>query len=116
MTDDWYYLYANVFQLIAREVQEEGLARVRILKILTSSYLVFWCPLFLITLLSWSWSWEEAKHSTAHIVSIVCFPPIPDNLARGDNSYLLQSRHRPPPTPAVPPARPKEVTPGPGIL
>ena len=54
---------------LSREVQREGLARVRILSILSTSYIIFWSPLFVVTLLSWSWTWEEAKNSTAHLVS-----------------------------------------------
>ena len=54
---------------LSREVQREGLARVRILSILSTSYILFWSPLFAVTLLSWSWSWEYARNSTAHVVS-----------------------------------------------
>ena len=54
--------------LLAGEVGA-GLARVRSLTVLTFSYLIFWSPLFVVTLLSWSWTWEEAKNSTAHLVS-----------------------------------------------
>ena len=56
-------------EAISRQVQREGLARVRILSILSTSYIIFWSPLFAVTLFSWSWSWEYAKHSTAHVVS-----------------------------------------------
>ena len=57
-------------ETISQQVQSEGLARVRILYILSTSYIIFWSPLFAVTLLSWSWSWEYAKNSTAHVVSI----------------------------------------------
>ena len=57
-------------ETFSKQVQSEGLARVRILSILSTSYIIFWSPLFAVTLFSWSWSWEYAKNSTAHVVSI----------------------------------------------
>ena len=39
------------------------------LSIITGSYLIFWSPLFLVTVWHWSWGWEEAKKSLAHEVT-----------------------------------------------
>ena len=52
-------------------VEEEGMARVKMLSILTSSYLIFWGPLYLVTVWHWSWSWVQAKYSIAHEVAAV---------------------------------------------
>ena len=46
----------------------QGLGRVRLLAVLTSSYFLFWGPLFAVTLWNWGWTWEQAKLSTAHEV------------------------------------------------
>ena len=48
--------------------RREGVARVRMLTILTASFLVFWTPLFLVTLTSWGWSWKQDQSSIAHEV------------------------------------------------
>ena len=48
--------------------RREGMARVRMLTLLTASFLVFWSPLFLVTLASWGWSWEQDQSSIAHEV------------------------------------------------
>ena len=53
--------------LIGR-ARREGVARVRMLTILTASFLVFWSPLFLVTLASWGGSWEQDQSSIAHEV------------------------------------------------
>ena len=42
--------------------------KVRMLSIITGSYLIFWGPLFVVTVWHWSWGWEEAKKSLAHEV------------------------------------------------
>ena len=43
--------------------------KVRMLSIITGSYLIFWGPLFVVTVWHWSWGWEEAKKSLAHEVA-----------------------------------------------
>merc|ERR1719422_603318 len=40
------------------------------LSIITGSYLIFWGPLFAVTIWHWSWGWEEAKKSLAHEVCL----------------------------------------------
>ena len=49
-------------------VEEEGIAKVKMLTIITASYLIFWGPLYLVTVWNWGWSWVEAKNSIAHEV------------------------------------------------
>ena len=51
---------------------QERTARVKMYIIITISYLVFWGPLFLETLIKWGWMWEEAKSSISHEVSSSC--------------------------------------------
>ena len=34
--------------------------------VITLAYLIFWGPLFLVTLFNWSWDWNDAKKSMAH--------------------------------------------------
>ena len=50
------------------------------LSIITGSYLIFWGPLFVVTVWHWSWGWEEAKKSLAHEVDVgfapICFAEI----------------------------------------
>ena len=44
------------------------------LSIITGSYLIFWGPLFVVTVWHWSWGWEEAKKSLAHEVDLGLAP------------------------------------------
>ena len=43
----------------------------RLLGALTSSYLLFWSPLFLVTVFSWGDTWDTGTESTPHQVNIV---------------------------------------------
>ena len=38
--------------------------------VITTAYLIFWGPLFAVTLINWDWDYEDAKESTAHEVLI----------------------------------------------
>ena len=49
-------------------VRREGTARVKMFFIVTVAYLLFWGPLFVVTLVNWHWHFEEAKQSMAHEV------------------------------------------------
>ena len=49
-------------------MEEEGIAKVKMLTIITASYLIFWGPLYLVTVWNWDWSWVEAKNSIVHEV------------------------------------------------
>ena len=51
-----------------KKIYKEGVLRVRMLTILTMSYFLFWCPIFLVTLLSWSWTYEKGSKSITHEV------------------------------------------------
>ena len=37
--------------------------------VITTAYLIFWGPLFAVTLVNWDWDYEDAKESTAHEVN-----------------------------------------------
>ena len=39
--------------------------------VITVAYLIFWGPLFLVTLLNWDWEWVDAEKSWAHDVRII---------------------------------------------
>ena len=39
--------------------------------VITVAYLIFWGPLFLVTLFNWSWEWVDAKKSMAHEVKVL---------------------------------------------
>ena len=41
-----------------------------VVTVITTAYLIFWGPLFLVTLLNWDWDYEEAKQSMAHEVTL----------------------------------------------
>ena len=69
----------------------------RLLGALTSSYLLFWSPLFLVTVFSWGDTWDTGTESTPHQVNIVgillllseyIYPP------SGDSAPLLRARGR----------------------
>merc|ERR1712226_132296 len=47
-----------------------GVARVKMFLVITVAYLIFWGPLFLVTLVNWSWEWKDAKKSMSHEVSL----------------------------------------------
>ncbi|XP_023335816.1 uncharacterized protein LOC111707050 isoform X2 [Eurytemora carolleeae] len=51
-------------------IEREGLHRVKIFSIITGAYLLFWGPLFLVTLLHPGWEWKDAKKSMLHEVSL----------------------------------------------
>merc|ERR1719357_1858133 len=60
---------SNIKEYIAR-MEQEGVARVKMFLVITVAYLIFWGPLFLVTLVNWSWNFEEAKQSMAHEVTL----------------------------------------------
>jgi len=51
-------------------MEREGVARVKMFLVITVAYLIFWGPLFLVTLFNWSWEWKDAKKSMSHEVSL----------------------------------------------
>ena len=53
------------------EFEEEGIKHVKMFVIITLAYIIFWGPLFLVTLFNWSWEWVDAKKSMAHEVKVV---------------------------------------------
>ena len=56
-------------QLYLAKVRREGTARVRMFLVVSLAYLLFWGPLFLVTLANWQWTFEDAKQSMAHEVT-----------------------------------------------
>ena len=42
------------------QVQQEGVDRVKMFLVITLAYLIFWGPLFLVTLVHWDWNYEQA--------------------------------------------------------
>ena len=48
----------------------EGVGRVRMYSVVTLAYLLFWGPLFLTTLIHWDWTFQEAKQSMLHEVTL----------------------------------------------
>merc|ERR1712080_213878 len=60
---------SNIKEYIAR-MEQEGVARVKMFLVITVAYLIFWGPLFLVTLVNWSWEWKDAKKSMSHEVSL----------------------------------------------
>ena len=57
-----------------KRMEKEGVARVKMFLVITVAYLIFWGPLFLVTLFNWSWEWVDAKKSMAHEVRVVFIP------------------------------------------
>ena len=53
-----------------QRMEKEGVTRVKMFFVITVAYLIFWGPLFLVTLLNWDWDYEEAKQSMAHEVTL----------------------------------------------
>ena len=49
-------------------MEQEGVTRVKMFLVITVAYLIFWGPLFLVTLVNWSWEWKDAKKSMSHEV------------------------------------------------
>jgi len=65
-------LYADPgkVKLYLHKMEREGIERVKMFLIITLAYLIFWGPLFTVTLLNWDWEFEEAKQSMAHEVTL----------------------------------------------
>ena len=49
-------------------LEKECISRVKMLSIVTISYLFFWGPLFAVTVWNWDWNWAQAKNSITHEV------------------------------------------------
>jgi len=55
-------------------LETEGITRVKMYIVITTAYLIFWAPLFLVTLVNSTSDWKKAKNSLAHEVSLhICF-------------------------------------------
>ena len=58
-------------QQYIRHLETEGISRVKMYMIITTAYLIFWAPLFLVTLINYTSDWKQAKNSMAHEVRTV---------------------------------------------
>ena len=54
------------------KLEREGIARVKMFIVITIAYLIFWGPLFLVTLFSYT-DYKTEDPSTSHEVSIIIF-------------------------------------------
>ena len=50
------------------QFEEEGINQVKMFLIITVAYLIFWGPLFIVTLANITSSWKEVKRSVPHEV------------------------------------------------
>ena len=50
------------------EFEEEGIKHVKMFVIITLAYIIFWGPLFVVTLINISLDWKDAKSSVSHEV------------------------------------------------
>ena len=57
-------------QMYLKRLERQGIERVKMFLVITIAYLIFWGPLFLVTLVNWDWNFEEAKQSMAHEVTL----------------------------------------------
>ena len=57
-------------KMYLNKMEREGIDRVKMFLVVTIAYLIFWGPLFLVTLVNWDWNFEEAKQSMAHEVTL----------------------------------------------
>jgi len=57
-------------RMYLNRLERQGTERVKMFLVITIAYLIFWGPLFLVTLVNWDWNFEEAKHSMAHEVTL----------------------------------------------
>ena len=54
---------------LAGRLGRDGASKVRLFLVISLTYMVFWGPLFTVTLINWSWEWKDAKKSLSHEVS-----------------------------------------------
>ena len=52
------------------QMEEEGINQVKMFVIITLAYLIFWGPLFVVTLANISTDWKDVKSSVAHEVNL----------------------------------------------
>jgi len=61
---------ARLVSYLASRVGKEGASKVRIFFAISFSYILFWGPLFTVTLVNWNWEWKDAKNSLSHEVTL----------------------------------------------
>ena len=52
------------------KLEREGIARVKMFTVITIAYLIFWGPLFLVTLFSYTDDYKTENPSTSHEVTL----------------------------------------------
>lgn len=70
--DDPKTITADLFkvQRYLSRVEREGTERVKMFLVITAAYLIFWGPLFLVTLVNWDWDYAEVQQGLAHEVTL----------------------------------------------
>ena len=53
---------------LAGRLGRDGASKVRVFFVISFAYIIFWGPLFAVTLFNWSWEWNDAKNSLSHEV------------------------------------------------
>ena len=81
---------SNIKEYI-RRMEQEGVVRVKMFLVITVAYLIFWGPLFLVTLVNWSWEWKDAKKSMSHEVPEDIELPVQQKPPRSPFTSLLST-------------------------
>lgn len=55
---------------LAGRLGRDGASKVRLFLVISLTYMIFWGPLFTVTLINWSWEWKDAKKSLSHEVAL----------------------------------------------
>ena len=67
---------ARMVSYLAGRLGRDGASKVRVFLVISFTYILFWGPLFAVTLLNWSWEWKDAKKSLSHEVSGANLPDL----------------------------------------
>merc|ERR1719361_20148 len=55
---------------LAGRLGRDGASKVRVFLVISFTYILFWGPLFTVTLINWGWEWKDAKNSLSHEVTL----------------------------------------------
>ena len=59
---------ARMVSYLAGRLGRDGASKVRVFLVISFTYILFWGPLFAVTLVNWGWEWKDAKKSLSHEV------------------------------------------------
>ena len=59
---------ARMVSYLAGRLGRDGASKVRVFLVISFTYILFWGPLFAVTLINWGWEWKDAKKSLSHEV------------------------------------------------